>query len=150
MSDAKATNTTDSTIDSAAMLTDAVGYKGLERRSRLRQQYDCELTLMLLANELSPIQKVSVRARDISTSGLGVVARGMVHLGWEGCVVLTRSDGRRVTVGIRVARCEYSGDMTHVIGLQFIPVPQAIIARGIDNQSWTSGVEQQAKPPPQA
>ncbi|MBT8484593.1 MAG: PilZ domain-containing protein [Phycisphaerales bacterium] len=65
-----------------------------------------------------------VSCKNISSSGMCVISRFMLHVGHEGAVLMRRSNGEEVLLGVRVVHCSYVGDMKHESGLTFIEVPE--------------------------
>ena len=131
----------DEAIDGAVRVAENRGYEGEERRSNQRFPYTGDFTLTLMTDEPGVIQHVVVQARNISTTGLGVVSRQMIHPGREGVTDLIRSDGKTVQVGVRVVRCHYCGDMVHSTGLEFIAVPKVLAGVQGEGETWAKWVQ---------
>ena len=64
-----------------------------------------------------------VQCKNISSTGMCVISRYMLHKDHEGAVLVRRSNGADAIVGVRVVHCRYTGDMEHESGLEFIPLP---------------------------
>ena len=65
-----------------------------------------------------------LQCRDISSTGIGVTSRYMLHVGFEGAVLMERASGERVILGVTVAFCNYVGDAGHHCGLRFVATPE--------------------------
>ena len=61
-----------------------------------------------------------LRCKDISSSGLSILSRYMLHVGHEGAILILRSNGEEIMLGVKVVHCSYVGDMNHESGLRFI------------------------------
>lgn len=131
----------DEAIDGAVRVAENRGYEGEERRTNQRLPYRGEFMLTLLTEEPGVIQRVLVQAKNISTTGLGVISRQMIHPGREGSTELMRSDGKVVQVGVRVVRCHYCGAMAHSTGLEFIAVPKMLAGTQAEAETWSKWVQ---------
>jgi hypothetical protein len=130
----------DEAIDGAVRVAENRGYEGEERRTNQRLPFG-EIMLTLLTEEPGVIQRVLVQAKNISTTGLGVISRQMIHPGREGITDLVRSDGKVVQVGVRVVRCHYCGAMVHSTGLEFIAVPKTLAGTQAEAETWAKWVQ---------
>jgi hypothetical protein len=97
---------------------------GPERRAHRRVPYDAAVTLLLCAPTGERGRPMVLKARDISLGGISVVGRQMIYPGSQGVAQLVRSDGRIALVGVVVTASRYIGNMRHLTGLSFIPLPQ--------------------------
>ncbi len=61
-----------------------------------------------------------VHTKDMSSSGLCVVSGYMLHVGHEGAILMLRSNGEEVILGVKVVHCSYVGEMKHESGLSFV------------------------------
>lgn len=65
-----------------------------------------------------------VRCKNICPGGMCLTSRYMLHVGHEGALLVERSNGERVILGVKVVHCRYVGDMRHESGVQFVQVPE--------------------------
>ena len=65
-----------------------------------------------------------VRGKDISSSGLSILSRYMLHVGHEGAILILRSNAEEIMLGVKVVHCSYVGDMNHESGLTFIKLSE--------------------------
>ncbi|MCP3902146.1 MAG: hypothetical protein GY715_00805 [Planctomycetes bacterium] len=63
-----------------------------------------------------------VRCKNISSTGLCIQSRYMLHVGHEGALLMLRSSGEEVMLGVKVVHSAYVGEMTHESGLEFCEV----------------------------
>lgn len=91
-----------------------------EHRDAQRMECDEQVALVQRTPDGGKSICTVVRARDISPGGMGVTSRYMLHVGHNGAMLITRSDGQQVILGIRVVHCQYTGDGGHESGLVFL------------------------------
>lgn len=61
-----------------------------------------------------------INSKDISPGGMCVLSRYMLHVGHEGAILISRSNGEQVIIGVRVVHCRYVGNHCHESGLEFL------------------------------
>lgn len=91
-----------------------------EHRHTRRMDYDGAVALVQITPDGGKSIPTIVRCRNISAGGMCILSRYMLHVGYEGAVLMTRSDGQRVILPGRVVHCKYIGDMLHESGIEFI------------------------------
>jgi hypothetical protein len=97
-----------------------------ERRESRRVRYSAVVAIVLVTRDGQRWGPMSVQAKDISSTGMAVVSRSMIHPGLRGAVQLQRSDKALAIVGVEVIHSRYAGQMLHETGLRFtgeLPVP---------------------------
>lgn len=82
--------------------------------------------LVLLDEKGRPQPAVRLEAEDISSGGLRVRCRQMIHPGSTGAIQILGSDGGPMMAGVRAAWCQYVGRMEHLAGFEFQPIPSGI------------------------
>lgn len=126
---AEAPPSADALIEQAAKLeTDSSASEDTERRQKKRVPYRAPLAIVLIGPTGEKSRPLVIRAKNISIGGLRLAGRQMFHVGSFGAVLMRRSDGRRALVGVKVVHCAYAGNLEHVTGLQFIPLPREMTA----------------------
>jgi hypothetical protein len=91
-----------------------------ENRLTRRRPYDCAVALVQITPDGGKSIPTVVRCKNISAGGMCILSRYMLHIGYEGAVLLMRSTGEPVIVGAKVVHCKYIGDMLHESGIEFI------------------------------
>ncbi len=115
-------NPIDHIIDVARGAVDAEPVD-VEHRNNRRCDFDADIAFVQWTPTGGKSISTVVRGKNISSTGICVISRFMLHVGHEGAVLLSRSDGTEVILGVRVVHCSYVGDMKHESGLTFIEVP---------------------------
>jgi hypothetical protein len=115
---------TDQLIDEASELTSSV----VERRSQQRHPFDGRIVMLLLSETGTPLPPIVVHGKNISSGGMCVVSRQMIHPESLGAIQLARTDGRVALIGIQVRYSVYVGNMRHNTGIEFVPLPPTIEA----------------------
>lgn len=110
----------------------------IEKRDRRRYPYPMVATLRFAAPPGGVETVVQVQAIDLSQGGIRIRSRGMFHVGAEGTIELTRSDGSCTLVGVKVCHCKYVGNMQHETGLQFIRRERTTPVKGITQNRRTA------------
>jgi len=95
----------------------------VENRGNRRCNYEADLAFVQWTPTGGKSIATMVKCKNISSTGMCVVSRYMLHVGHEGAILLARSNGEEVILGVRVIHCSYVGDMKHESGLIFIEVP---------------------------
>lgn len=116
------TSAIDQIIDVARGVADAQA-DDVENRNNRRCVYDGELAFVQWTPTGGKSIATMVKCKNISSTGVCVISRYMLHVGHEGAILLARSNGEEVILGVRVVHCAYVGDMKHESGLTFIEVP---------------------------
>lgn len=93
----------------------------VEHRGTRRCALDLPVALVQWTAEGGKSIPALLQAKDISSKGIGVSSRYMLHVGHEGVVLLLRPRGEPVVIGVKVVHSRYAGRMTHESGLAFIP-----------------------------
>ena len=91
-----------------------------ENRDTRRTACDCLIGFVQFTPSGGKSIPTVVRCTDISAGGMRVVSQYMLHIDHEGAVLMERSNGEEVILGVKVVHCKYVGDMKHLSGLQFI------------------------------
>lgn len=91
-----------------------------ENRRTIRAPYERAIGFVQWTPDGGKSIATVVKCKDISSAGLCVVSRYMLHIGHEGAVLMLRSNGEEVMLGVKVVHCSYVGDMNHESGLAFI------------------------------
>ena len=94
-----------------------------ENRGVLRGEYVAPIALVQWTPEGGKSIVAVCESKDASSTGMCVVSKYMLHVGYEGGVMMLRSGGEAVLLGIQVMHSRYVGEMVHETGLAFIPVP---------------------------
>ena len=115
----------DQLIDLASGKADDLpgGAPDAENRGRRRMDWAGPVAFVQWTPEGLKSIATIVQCRNISSTGLCVMSRYMLHAGHEGVVLMKRSNGEEVMLGVKVVHCSYIGDMNHQSGLRFIDVP---------------------------
>jgi hypothetical protein len=130
------TETIDTLLDCATKLEEHCPVTP-ERRHHERFPFSAAALLILLKPDGGRFQPRRVLTRDISAGGVSVVSRGMIHEGAKGGLILRRSDGESVLVGVLVKHCRYAGIMQHHTGMEFIPLPDGLSQdHFVDHDGW--------------
>ena len=118
-------NPIDQLIDIASGDADPQAGDALDAENRSRRRLDWTGPLAFVQWTPEGVKSIAtiVQCRNISSTGLSVVSRYMLHTGHEGVVLMKRSNGEEVMLGVKVVHCSYVGDMNHQSGLRFIDVP---------------------------
>ena len=95
----------------------------VEHRSTRRHEYDGLVSFVQWTPTGGKSISTVVRCKNISSTGLCIQSRYMLHVGHEGVILMARSDGEEVMLGVKVVHSSYVGDMNHQSGLRFIDVP---------------------------
>jgi hypothetical protein len=90
-----------------------------EHREDRRQPFTGKLALVQRTPDGGRTIPIIVEGKDISLGGMCVISRYMLHVGHSGAVLIRRSTGEDVLVGVRVVHCHYVGGMKHESGLEF-------------------------------
>jgi len=85
----------------------------LEHRTTRRYEHDAAIGF---------VQMTPSGVKSIPTV-MCVISRYMLHVGHEGAVLMRRSNGTKVILGVRVVHCNYIGEMKHQSGYEFIDLP---------------------------
>lgn len=118
---------TDQIIDEAQGVT-AETAPHAERRAAPRLSYDAYVALLLISPLGDRGQPMVLRTKDISFSGISVISRNMIYPGSTGAMQMVRSDGYTALVGVSVATSRYLGNMLHMTGMEFVPLPVGVTA----------------------
>ena len=92
-----------------------------ENRDTRRHPFSGRVALVQRLPDGGKSVPLVVMTRDFSAGGLRIASRYMLHVGHRGAILLMRSTGEPVLIGVRVAHCRYVGDMNHESGLEFLP-----------------------------
>jgi hypothetical protein len=112
-------NSIDHIIDIARGAT-AADEADRENRHTRRVDYDNLVVLVQLTPEGRKSIPIMVRCRNISAGGMCILSRYMLHVGYEGAILMMRSDGQPVILPAKVVHCKYAGEMMHESGIEFI------------------------------
>lgn len=82
--------------------------------------------LVILDARGRPQPPLQFEAEDISSGGLRLRGRHIVHPGSIGAVQLSGSDGSPMMAGVRAAWRQKIGQAEHLVGFEFQPAPSAI------------------------
>jgi hypothetical protein len=115
-------NAIDRMIDIASGATDSPP-DDIENRGTRRMPFEAPVAFVQWTPSGGKSIPTLVATKNISSSGMCVVSRYMLHVGHEGVVLIQRGSGEEVLLGVRVVHCEYVGEMQHESGLEFIAVP---------------------------
>lgn len=99
-----------------------------EKRDRRRVPYEALAAMILVDDRGRKGRPLLLRTRDISLTGVSVVSRDGIGADARGAIQLARSDGRQALVGVIARYCRYLGDMRHLAGLKFAPLPAGLSA----------------------
>lgn len=92
-----------------------------DRENRTLRRMDHEAPLALV--QRTPTGGMSiptvVMSSNMSAGGMCIISRYMLHVGYEGAILMQRHDGSEVLIGIKVVHCKYVGEMAHESGLEF-------------------------------
>jgi hypothetical protein len=91
-----------------------------ELRQTRRVPFDGKVALVQITPDGGKSIPTTVRCKNVSAGGMCVQSRYMLHIGYEGAVLMLRSNGEPVIIGARVIHCKYIGDMLHESGIEFI------------------------------
>jgi hypothetical protein len=91
-----------------------------ENRTTRRVEYDGPLALVQITPDGGKSIPTIVQCKNISAGGMCIYSRYMLHVGYEGAVLMQRSNGEPVILGVKVVYCKYIGDMRHESGIEFI------------------------------
>ena len=94
-----------------------------EKRQLMRCDHDGLVALVQMTPEGPKSIPTIVRCKNISPGGMCVVSQYMLHAGYEGAVLMQRSDGEEVIIGVKVVHCRYVGEIRHEAGIEFIELP---------------------------
>jgi hypothetical protein len=92
----------------------------VENRGTRRFEYGGEIALVQWTPTGGKSIPTTVRCKNVSSSGMCVVSRYMLHVGHEGAILIKRSNGEEVILGVKVVHCSYVGDMDHESGVEFV------------------------------
>jgi hypothetical protein len=90
-----------------------------EHRKMRRCRMDGQLAFVQTTNTGGKSIATTVQCRDIGPGGIGITCRHMLHVGYEGAVLMPRPKRVHTIVGVKVTHCRYVGDMCHEAGLIF-------------------------------
>ena len=113
----------DRIIDVATGVEDAEP-ADLENRRTRRAELDTPMALVQWTPGGGKSISTIVTGKNISSTGLCVLSRYMLHVGQEGVILMLRSNGEAVMLGVKAVHSSYVGDMKHESGLTFIPAPK--------------------------
>jgi hypothetical protein len=108
----------DRLIDAASGAV-AADSRDQEQRSNIRYPFEGRVALVQKTPGGGKSIVTVVAAKDISSTGLCVRSRYLLHVGYEGAVLLRRSNGQQSIAGVRVIHSRYAGSMMHESGLAF-------------------------------
>jgi len=91
-----------------------------EHRDARRVPCDQKVALVQRTPDGGKTISTIVQCKDISPGGMCVLSRYMLHVGHEGAILITRSNGEQVIIGVKVVHCRYVGKMGHESGLEFL------------------------------
>jgi hypothetical protein len=91
-----------------------------EHRQTRRMPYDRAIALVQITPDGGRSIPTIVRCKNISAGGMCIHSRYMLHIGYEGAILMMRSNGEPVILGAKVVHCKYIGDMLHESGIEFI------------------------------
>jgi hypothetical protein len=106
-----------------------------EHRKTRRTPYRGKLALVQRTPDGGRTIPITVDGKDISPGGMCVISRYMLHVGHSGAVLVRRSDGEQVMLGVRVAHCHYVGGMKHESGLEFTRTVDGITLEDFRDQT---------------
>ncbi|MDY7109914.1 MAG: PilZ domain-containing protein [Planctomycetota bacterium] len=92
-----------------------------EHRQTRRIPYDGTVALVQITPDGGKSIPTVVRCRNVSAGGMCIHSRYMLHIGYEGAILMMRSNGEAVIIGAKIVHCKYIGDMLHESGVEFIP-----------------------------
>ncbi len=95
----------------------------LESRGTRRHEHDAVMGFVQRTPDGGKSIPTLVRSKNISPTGMCIISRYMLHVGHEGVVLMTRTNGAEVLLGVKVVHCVYVGEMKHESGFEFIEVP---------------------------
>lgn len=90
-----------------------------EHRDTRRQPLSVSAALVQLMPDGGKSIPTVVQTVDFSPGGLRIISQYMLHVGYHGAIMLERPNGEQVLFGVRVAHCNYTGNMRHESGLAF-------------------------------
>ena len=93
----------------------------MEQRGTRRHGTDAWVALVQITPSGGRSIPVAVRCKNISAGGMCIVSRYMLHVGYQGAILMRRSDGELVLIGVRVVHCSYVGKHEHESGIEFTP-----------------------------
>ena len=123
----------DQIIDIARGAEPAGEFERVNRDTR-RLPYDGGIALLPLSTEGDPDSPLPVRGKDISATGLGVIAPRELAVGQRAAVMILRSNGDPVLLGVRVVHCHDAGPNQHETGLEFTNLPKGVILHDFRGQ----------------
>ena len=95
----------------------------LEHRTTRRYEHDAAIGFVQMTPSGVKSIPTVVHCKNMSSTGMCVISRYMLHVGHEGAVLMRRSNGTKVILGVRVVHCNYIGEMKHQSGYEFIDLP---------------------------
>jgi len=106
-----------------------------ENRSTRRCEYGAPVAFVQWTPTGGKSIATIVSTKNISSTGVCVTSRYMLHVGHEGVLLMRRSNGEEVLVGVKVVHSNYVGDMKHESGLSFIKVPANLVVEDFRDEN---------------
>ena len=97
----------------------------VERRSMRRGEFEGLLAFVQWTPSGGKSITTVVRCKNISSNGICIVSSYMLHPEREGVLLVQRSNGEHVLLGVRVVYCRYAGNMIHESGVTVIRTPKS-------------------------
>jgi hypothetical protein len=95
-----------------------------EQRGLRRIEHDASVAFVQRTPSGGKSISTIVTCRELSVGGMSIISRYMLHVGYDGAILVHRPNGEPVVIGIKVAHCTYLGEMAHESGLEFTGVPE--------------------------
>ena len=104
----------------------SAGTSGRENRKVTRMPFTTDVAIVVIAPTGEKCSPDIVRCENISTGGLCVTSSQPLDEGSRGGVLILRSDGEPVVLGMKVIHITSSGPKGYECGLEFEQQPSAV------------------------